>query len=76
VQVATPVKLKKGQQRLDSTDKLYSSMVSTIRQPIEVFFGWLQAHTGLQIASKVRSTKGLMVHIFSRILAGIFLLAF
>jgi len=33
----TPVKLKKGQKRLDSADKLFSAYVSRMRQPLNRF---------------------------------------
>ena len=70
----TPVKYKKGQpladkQRHKAADNLYSTAVSRIRQPIESFFNWLIEHTDIQRAAKVRSTKGLIVHIFGRIAA-------
>lgn len=45
----------------------YSSWVSALRQPIEGFFSWLDAKTGIQSASKVRSLSGLLTHIFGRI---------
>ena len=38
--LCTPVKLKKGQKRLDEADKGYSTYVSRMRQPIECFFNW------------------------------------
>jgi len=41
--------------------------VSRIRQPIESLFNWIQEKTDIQVASKVRSSKGLMVHIFGRL---------
>ena len=44
-------------------------MVSFVRQPIESFFNWLNEKTQIQKASKVRSSKGLLVHIFGRIAA-------
>lgn len=74
LQVATPVKLEKRQKRLDSADKLYSKAVSQIRQPIESLFNWLQEKTGIQVASKVRSSSGLMVHTFGRLTAGMLML--
>ena len=40
-----------------------------MRQPIETLFGWLQRVTKIQEASLVRSSKGLMTHIFGRIAA-------
>lgn len=70
----TPVKYKKGQSEVDkqrhkAADDLFSKAVSRIRQPIESFFSWLIEHTDIQRAAKVRSTKGLIVHIFGRIAA-------
>ncbi len=70
----TPVKGVKGQPEcLKQFDKaandLFSTAVSRIRQPIESFFNWIIQKTDIQRASKVRSTKGLIVHIFGRIAA-------
>lgn len=73
-QLATPVKLQKGQKLLDSADRLYSKAVSSIRQPIESFFSWVQEKTGIQCASKVRSYKGLMVHVFGRLAAAMLMM--
>ena len=75
----TPVKYKKGQtlqdkQRHKTADDLYSKAVSKVRQPVESFFSWLIEHTDIQRAAKVRSTKGLIVHIFGKIAAAIILL--
>jgi hypothetical protein len=70
----TPVKKKKGQTYLDAADKLLSTAISRIRQPIESFFNWLEQTTHIQIASKVRSYNGLMVHVFGRIAAAFFML--
>ena len=47
----------------------FSSLVSAFRQQIECFFSWLNATTNIQSASKVRSTAGLLVHVFGRIAA-------
>jgi hypothetical protein len=74
IMLYTPVKKEKGQEFLDSADKLLSSAISSIRQPIESFFNWLEEKTKIQIASKVRSYQGLMVHVFGRIAAAFFLL--
>jgi len=78
-ELLTPVKYKKGQtlqdkQRHKAADDLYSKAVSKIRQPVESFFNWLIEHTDIQRAAKVRSTKGLIVHIFGKIAAAIILL--
>lgn len=55
---------------------LYSRAVSRKRQPIESLFNWLIHKTDIQRASKVRSTKGLFVHVFSRIAAAYIFLIF
>ncbi|MDD2278380.1 MAG: transposase, partial [Bacteroidales bacterium] len=46
---------------------LFSTAVSRVRQPIESFFNWLEEKAGIQRASKVRSTNGLLVHVFGRL---------
>lgn len=71
--VLTPVKKQKGQERLDSADCLFSSAVSRIRQPIESLFGWIEEKTGIEYAAKVRSYRGLLVHVFGRLAAAMFL---
>ena len=78
-ELLTPVKYKKGQplqdkQRHKAADELFSRAVSKVRQPIESFFNWLIEHTDIQRAAKVRSTKGLIVHVFGRIAAALILL--
>ena len=67
VQLYTPVKLKKGQEFLDSADALFSQAVSRARQAIESFFNWIQQKTQIQFASKVRSENGLIAFIFARL---------
>ena len=63
-------------QRDKAADDLFSKVVSTVRQPIESLFNWLIEKTDIQRASKVRSTKGLLVHIFGRIAAAFIALIF
>lgn len=70
----TPVKKDKEQENLDAADRLLSKAISQVRQPIESLFNWIEEKTKLQIASKVRSFEGLMVHIFGKIAAALFLL--
>lgn len=77
----TPVKAVKGQtelekQRNKAADDLFSTAVSKVRQPIESFFNWLIEKTDFQRASKVRSTKGLMVHVFGKLAAAFINLIF
>lgn len=50
----------------------YSSYVSSRRQSIESFFHWLNTVTGIQNASKVRSLKGLLSHLFGKLAAALF----
>lgn len=71
----TPVKKAKGQAYLDAADQWLSTAVSRVRQPIESLFNWLEEKTGIQRASKVRSYNGLLVHVFGRLAAAMWLLA-
>jgi hypothetical protein len=75
-EIYTPVKKQKGQNTLYLFEQLLSTSVSRVRQPIESLFNWIQEKTKIQIASKVRSYKGLIVHVFGRLAAALFLLAF
>ena len=76
-QILTPVKKKKGQIREpDYLEKILSTAVSSVRQPIESLFNWIDQKTGIQMASKVRSYNGLITHVFGRLAAAMFCLAF
>ncbi|MFN2430717.1 MAG: transposase [Cryomorphaceae bacterium] len=77
----TPVKAVKGQTQWEvqfgkAANDLFSQAVSALRQPIEAFFNWLIEKTDIQRAGKVRSTKGLLVHVFGKIAAGLIGLIF
>jgi len=79
--IITPVKQVKGESQLlrdfnKVADNLYSANVSRIRQPIEGLFNWLIEKTDIQRASKVRSARGLMVHVFGKIAAALALWVF
>ena len=65
VTLLTPRKKIKGE--VVNSGDAYSSWVSSMRQPVEGFFSWLDAKNGIQDASLVRSTQGLLVHIYGRI---------
>lgn len=70
----TPIKAVKGmadviKKRDKAADDIFSRAVSRVRQPIEAFFNWLIEKVDIQRASKVRSTKGLMIHAFGRLAA-------
>ena len=79
--VLMPVKAVKNQsvtikQWDEAANDLYSRAVSSIRQPIESLFNWIIEKTDIQRASKVHSTKGLLVHVFDRIAAAFIFLIF
>ena len=79
--VLTPIKAIKSQsETIKQWDKaandLCSRAVSRIRQPIESLINWIIEKIDIQRASKVRSTKGLLVHVFGRIAAAFIFLIF
>lgn len=76
VRLHTPVKKKKGQEQLTAADRYFSTAVSTVRQPIESLFAWLQDKVKIQQASKVRSTSGALIHTFGKLAAAICILVF
>lgn len=69
----TPVKKQPGQPHLDAADAAYSRAVSRVRQPVESIFNWIEDKTGIETASKVRSYQGLLVHVFGRLAAAMFM---
>lgn len=74
--ILTPVKQVKGQckhlQQFDHAhDSLLSQAVSARKQPLESFFNFLQQKTNIQIASKVRSCAGLIVHTLGKLAAAL-----
>lgn len=74
VTLLTPVKKEKGQKFLDAADQWLSTAISQVRQPIESLFNWVNEKTGIQIASKIRSYPGLMVHVFGKLAAALFIM--
>jgi len=77
----TPVKGIKNQSDWDkqfdrAANDLFSTAVSKVRQPIESLFNWFIEKTDFQRACKVRSTKGLIVHVFGKIAAAFIYLIF
>jgi len=79
VELLTPIKGVKNTPELlahfdRASNDLFSRAVSSLRQPIESFFSWLQQKTQIHLASKVRSTLGLQVHIFGKIAAALCIL--
>ncbi len=70
--IYTPVKLVKGDSEAlrhfkKAADDLFSTAVSTVRQPIESLFNWINEKTNIQNAARVRATNGLITHIFGAI---------
>jgi hypothetical protein len=68
----TAVKAVKGEcQEIRNKDKasndLYSTAASRVSQPIESLFNRLTDKTNIQRAYKIRSTKGLLGHLFGKI---------
>ena len=75
----TPIKDKKGweaalKQKDQAFNDLFNKAVSAIRQPIESLFNWINEHTQLQSASKVRSSNGLMLHLYGKLAAALLIL--
>lgn len=70
-------KRKRGQTALFYDQVCKNTAISRIRQPIEGYFNWLIEHTDIQNASKCRSLKGVLTHIYAKIAASLmFLLIF
>lgn len=68
-------KKPKGGQ-LSATEKYKNRLVSKLRQPIESLFNWINEKTEIQKASKVRSTNGLMIHCWGKLVVAFYLLVF
>lgn len=72
LELFTPVKIVKAtpeciKQREVAANKLFSTAVSKVRQPIESLFNWLIQKSNIQNATKIRSTNGLWVHCFGKL---------
>ncbi len=74
IELITPRK-KRKEDVLVSGDTFFT-FVSSVRQPIECFFSWLNRLTAIQSASTVRSLSGLLLHLFGRIAAALISLIF
>lgn len=61
---------------LNMFEKMDSADISKRRQPIESLISWISEKTGIQKASKVRSTKGLHIHVFGRLAAAVMIMIF
>lgn len=74
IELLTP--RKKAQGDVLVSGDTFSTFVSSLRQPIECFFNWLNRLTNIQSASQVRSLSGLLLHVFGRIAAALAALIF
>lgn len=74
-QLVTPYKRKRNEPET-AAPALWSRFVSSVRQPLESLFGWLIQRTDIQNASRVRSTKGLLVHCYGKLAVACLLLTF
>lgn len=72
--IAPLKKLKGGD--LTKQEKYFNRLVRSFRQPIESLFNWIQEKTGIQKASKVRSTDALMTYCWGKLAVAYFLLVF
>lgn len=74
-QLIAPCKKPKGGE-LTAAQQYYNRLVRKFRQPIESLFNWINEKTGIQRASKVRSTDALMTHCWGKLAVAYFLLVF
>lgn len=75
ITLLTPYKRQKNEPA-QFNEPLWSRFVSAFRQPIESFFHWLNEKTDYQNASRVRSSKGLLVHCYGKLAFAGLLLCF
>jgi hypothetical protein len=73
--LVTPYKRKRNEPET-AAPALWSRFISSVRQPLESLFSWLIQRTELQNASRVRSTKGLLVHCYGKLAVACLLLTF
>lgn len=73
--LCSPPRKKRKSDTIRSGD-IFSTFVSSVRQPLKCFFNWLNRLTNLQTASMVRSLTGLLLHIFGRLAAALVSLIF
>jgi hypothetical protein len=75
--LCTPDKKKKNKEVYEvGHSGLWSRFVSTIRQPIESLFNWINEKTEIQNGSKIRSANGLFVHCYGKLAVALFALCF
>lgn len=67
--ILTPYKRKRKEKMIDSSRSLSSTAISRLRQPIESLFNQIDEKVKIQNASKVRSLKGVLTHIYGKLAA-------
>jgi len=76
LKLATPHRRTRGEVDPFPGGNAAETFISSIRQKVEIFFNWLNAKTGIQSASKVRSLKGLLSRTFGKLAAALASLTF
>ena len=76
LKILTPIKKARGQKELDPSQRAFSKAVSRVRQPIEALFSWINRITSIENAGLVRSSAGLLSHIFGKFAAAMLLKAY
>jgi len=71
--LVTPYKRKRNEPET-AAPALWSRFISSVRQPLESLFSWLIQRTDIQNASRVRSTKGLLLHCYGKLAVACLLL--
>lgn len=75
--ICTPDKKRKNQEVYEvGHSGLWSRFVSSIRQPIESLFNWINEKTEIQNGAKIRSSNGLLVHCYGKLAVALFSLCF
>lgn len=73
LKILTPIKRARVQEKLDQEQRAFSKAVSRIRQAIEALFSWINRITSIENAGLVRSTAGLLAHVFGKFAAAMLL---
>ena len=76
IKLITPIKKHKGQKHLTLFQRAFNAIHSSIRQPIDTLFGWINKQTNIENASKVRNIAGLFYHINVKMVAALIMLIF
>lgn len=75
--LCTPDKKKKNTPIYEvGKSGLWSRFVSSIRQPIESLFNWINEKTEIQNGSKIRSSNRLLIHCYGRLANALYCLCF